>query len=117
MSESAVAPSRAAILPLYAAGFVTAFGSHGIAANLDTALAVRMKSDPIARARNADEVPLSSAIGLVVRERLTGREAPAAAAAAVVGPYVRLAALGRSRRSASWSAAGGRHGSAVRSIP
>jgi cobaltochelatase CobT len=56
-------------------------GYAGIADNLDQALGVRMKSDPIARARNADEVPLSSAIGLLVRERLTSREAPAAAAA------------------------------------
>ncbi len=55
-------------------------GYAGIADNLDQALAMRMRSDPIARARNADEVPLSSAIGLMVRERLTGREAPAAAA-------------------------------------
>ncbi|MFD1788064.1 cobaltochelatase subunit CobT [Sphingomonas floccifaciens] len=56
-------------------------GYAGIAANLDRALAMRMKSDPIARARNADEVPLSSAVALMVRERLTGREAPASAAA------------------------------------
>ena len=56
-------------------------GFAGIAENLDGALAMRMKSDPIARARSRDEVPLSSAIGLMVRERLTGREAPASAAA------------------------------------
>ena len=56
-------------------------GYSGSAANLDTALALRMKSDPISRARNFDEVPLSSALGLMVRERLTGREAPASAAA------------------------------------
>lgn len=55
-------------------------GYAGIAANLDQALAMRMKSDPIARARTFDEVPLSTAIGLMVRERLTGREAPASAA-------------------------------------
>ena len=56
-------------------------GYAGIAANLDQALTLKMKSDPIARARNFDEVPLSSAIGLLVRERLTAREAPASAAA------------------------------------
>ncbi|MBM3928447.1 MAG: cobaltochelatase subunit CobT [Sphingomonadales bacterium] len=56
-------------------------GYAGIAANLDRALAMRMKSDPIARARTAEEVPLSSAVALMVRERLTGREAPASAAA------------------------------------
>ena len=62
---------------------VEALGSRGyvgIADNLDRALAMRMKSDPIARARSADEVPLSSAVALLVRERLTGREAPASAA-------------------------------------
>jgi cobaltochelatase CobT len=56
-------------------------GYAGIAANLDQALTMRMKSDPIARARNFDEVPLSTAIGLLVRERLTTRQAPATAAA------------------------------------
>ncbi|MBN2972915.1 cobaltochelatase subunit CobT [Roseomonas aeriglobus] len=56
-------------------------GYAGVAANLDRALAMRMKLDPIARARTAEEVPLSSAVALMVRERLTGREAPASAAA------------------------------------
>jgi len=55
-------------------------GYAGIADNLEHSLAVRLRSDPIARARNRDEVPLSTAIGLMVRERLTGREAPASAA-------------------------------------
>src|SRR6187549_71575 len=62
---------------------VEALGSRGyagIADNLDHALDVRLRSDPIARARNRDEVPLSTALQLIVRERLTGREAPAAAA-------------------------------------
>ncbi|MES2337090.1 MAG: cobaltochelatase subunit CobT [Pseudomonadota bacterium] len=63
---------------------VEALGSQGyagIAANLDQALTMRMKSDPIARARNFDEVPLSTALALLVRERLTTRTAPASAAA------------------------------------
>ncbi len=55
-------------------------GYAGIEANLDHALAQRMRSDPITRARSRAEVPLSTAIGLLVRERLTGRVAPAAAA-------------------------------------
>ena len=55
-------------------------GYAGIADNLNRAMAMRMKSDPIARARGRDEVPLSSAIGLMVRERLTGLPAPAPAA-------------------------------------
>ncbi|UYY58133.1 cobaltochelatase subunit CobT [Sphingomonas sp. S2-65] len=55
-------------------------GYAGIADNLDHALNVRLRSDPIARARNREEVPLSTALGLMVRERLTGRQAPAGAA-------------------------------------
>ncbi|HWK34955.1 cobaltochelatase subunit CobT [Sphingomonas sp.] len=54
-------------------------GYAGIADNLDHALVMRMKSDPIARARTPEEVPLSSAIQLMVRERLTGRAPPEAA--------------------------------------
>ncbi|RYY28370.1 MAG: cobaltochelatase subunit CobT [Sphingomonadales bacterium] len=62
---------------------VEALGSRGyagIASNLDHALEMRLKSDPISRARNREEVPLSTAVQLMVRERLTGREAPASAA-------------------------------------
>ncbi|GAA4762127.1 cobaltochelatase subunit CobT [Stakelama sediminis] len=51
-------------------------GFEGIAANLDHALAMRLRSDPITRARSKEEVPLSTAIGLMVRERLTGRVPP-----------------------------------------
>src|SRR5690242_17816927 len=54
-------------------------GYRGISDNLDTALAMRLRSDPITRARSSDEVPLSTALGLMVRERLTGRAAPPAA--------------------------------------
>jgi len=62
---------------------VEALGSRGyagIAANLDHALEMRLKSDPITRARGREEVPLSTAVQLLVRERLTGRESPASAA-------------------------------------
>ncbi len=52
-------------------------GYAGIAANLATALDLKLRADPITRARNRDEVPLSTALGLMVRERLTGAEAPA----------------------------------------
>ena len=55
-------------------------GYAGIADNLDRALDVRLRADPIPRARNRDEVPLSTALGLMVRERLTGQESPAIAA-------------------------------------
>ena len=51
-------------------------GMDGVTANLTTALEARMRSDPIVRARSRDEVPLSTAIGLMVRERLTGQAPP-----------------------------------------
>ncbi|WCM25750.1 cobaltochelatase subunit CobT [Sphingomonas sp. QA11] len=55
-------------------------GYAGIAANLATALDLKLRADPITRARNREEVPLSTALGLMVRERLTGAEAPAVTA-------------------------------------
>ena len=55
-------------------------GYRGIADNLETALGVRLRADPITRARNFDEVPLSTAVALMVRERLTGVAAPDACA-------------------------------------
>jgi cobaltochelatase CobT len=61
---------------------VEALGSRamaGVRANLAQSLNVRMRSDPLTRARNRDEVPLSSALGLMVRERLTGEAPPAVA--------------------------------------
>ena len=51
----------------------------GVRANLSHALDMRLRTDPIARAQAADEVPLATAIGLMVRERLTGQAAPASA--------------------------------------
>ncbi|OYY88946.1 MAG: cobaltochelatase subunit CobT [Sphingomonas sp. 28-66-16] len=55
-------------------------GYQGITDNLRTALGVRMRADPITRARTRDEVPLSTAVSLLVRERLTGLAPPAACA-------------------------------------
>src|SRR3546814_318957 len=54
-----------------------------VAANLNEALILKMRSDPISRARGRNEVPLSTAIGLMVRERLTGQAPPEAARAGV----------------------------------
>jgi cobaltochelatase CobT len=65
---------------------VEALGSRGYAGitdNLAHALDVRLRADPITRARTRDEVPLSTALGLLVREALTGVEAPAPAAPGV----------------------------------
>ena len=65
---------------------VEALGSRnmaGIAANLGHALELKMRTDPISRAQAPDEVPISTALSLIVRERLTGAPVPAAAAAGV----------------------------------
>ncbi|WP_293873464.1 MULTISPECIES: cobaltochelatase subunit CobT [unclassified Sphingomonas] len=55
-------------------------GYAGIADNLAHSLDVRLRADPITRARTREEVPLSTALSLLVREKLTGVEAPAVAA-------------------------------------
>ncbi|WP_188062030.1 cobaltochelatase subunit CobT [Sphingobium sp. KCTC 72723] len=65
---------------------VEAIGSRqmeGVRANLNHALELRLKSDAIRRARSADEVPLSTALALKVRERLTGQAIPKDVAAGV----------------------------------
>ena len=52
----------------------------GVADNLSHALEMKLKTDPITRAQAADEVPISTALSLIVRERLTGRAVPEIAA-------------------------------------
>ncbi|WP_375428508.1 cobaltochelatase subunit CobT [uncultured Sphingomonas sp.] len=54
-------------------------GYAGVADNLGVALDMRLRSDPITRARTAPEVPLPTALQLLVREKLTGAAVPAAA--------------------------------------
>ncbi|MBP7951883.1 MAG: cobaltochelatase subunit CobT [Sphingorhabdus sp.] len=58
-------------------------GMTGVAANLNYALDLKLRTDPITRAQAADEVPISSALALIVRERLTGQPVPAIAAQGV----------------------------------
>jgi cobaltochelatase CobT len=72
---------------------VEALGSRamtGVAANLRQMNAARVKADPIVRARNAEEVPLASAVAMIARERLTGEPTPEVAAAALdlVRPWI-----------------------------
>lgn len=65
---------------------VEALGSQsmqGVAANLNQALDMRLRTDPIIRAQAADEVPISTALSLIVRERLTGQAVPEIAAPGV----------------------------------
>jgi len=80
--HTAAAPADAMARAVYDAveqARVEAIGSRameGVRANLNHALDLKLKSDPIRRARSADEVPLSTALALKVRERLTGQAAP-----------------------------------------
>ena len=62
---------------------IEALGSRsmaGVAVNLNHALDMRLRTDPISRAQAANEVPISTALALMVRERLTGEAVPEAAA-------------------------------------
>src|SRR5205807_2637029 len=58
--------------------------------NLAQLTEARVRGDAIMRARSAEEVPLSTAVGLIARERLTGADPPRAAAAglALVAPWI-----------------------------
>ena len=53
----------------------------GMRANLDAALEARTLGDPISRADRREEVPVQSALALLLREKLTGQPVPAVAAA------------------------------------
>jgi cobaltochelatase CobT len=48
----------------------------GIRANLDAAVELRTASDPIVRADSAEDVPLPTALSLMLREALTGEAIP-----------------------------------------
>jgi cobaltochelatase CobT len=62
----------------------------GVRENLAHLTEARVRSDAIVRARNAEEVPLPTAIGLIARERLTGEAPPAAAVAGLklIAPWI-----------------------------
>ena len=54
-------------------------GFAGVGENLAAATELRAASDPIARATEARDVPLSTAVSLMMREALTGKPIPARA--------------------------------------
>src|SRR5438552_7274699 len=62
----------------------------GVKDNLAQLTVARVRADAIVRARNAEEVPLATAVGLIARERLTGDSPPRAAAAGLklVAPWI-----------------------------
>jgi cobaltochelatase CobT len=51
----------------------------GMRGNLSAATELRTRTDPISRAANADEVPMGSALALMLREQVTGQPIPAGA--------------------------------------
>jgi cobaltochelatase CobT len=53
----------------------------GMRENLDASLQMRTLSDPIARAERAEDVPVQTALSLLLREKLTGQPVPEAARA------------------------------------
>jgi cobaltochelatase CobT len=62
----------------------------GVRENLRHLTDARVRGDAIVRARDAEEVPLSTALGLIARERLSGEAPPAAAAQGLklVAPWI-----------------------------
>ena len=62
----------------------------GVRGNLAQLTEARVRGDAIVRARNAEEVPLSTAVALIARHRLTGEEPPRAAAPGLklVAPWI-----------------------------
>ena len=62
----------------------------GVRENLARLTEARVRGDAIVRARTAEEVPLSTAIALIARERLTGDAPPRAALAGLelVAPWI-----------------------------
>ncbi len=55
----------------------------GIRGNLDAATELRTAGDPITRALRAEDVPVPTALGLILREKLTGQPIPRRAAGGV----------------------------------
>jgi cobaltochelatase CobT len=62
----------------------------GVRENLRNLTEARVRSDAIVRARDAEEVPLSTAVSLIARERLTGEAPPVAAVEGLklVAPWI-----------------------------
>jgi cobaltochelatase CobT len=76
-------PAARALFDAVEQARVEAIGARrmeGVAANLTAMLDDRYHRSPFAEARDRDEAPLGDAVAMLVRERLTGLEAPSGAA-------------------------------------
>src|SRR5436305_836784 len=62
----------------------------GVRDNLAQLTEARVRGDAIVRARSAEEVPLSTALGLIARQRLTGEAPPKAASCGLelIAPWI-----------------------------
>ncbi len=77
-------PLAAACFDAMESARVEALGARSMAGmreNLSASLAMRMRSDPISRATSRDDVPVSTAMELMVRQALTGDAPPKGTAA------------------------------------
>ena len=86
-------PDARAVFDALETARVEALGARimdGVRGNLAELTEARVRGDAILRARSADEVPLSTAIGLLARERLTGDAPPPSAKSGLdlVAPWI-----------------------------
>lgn len=86
-------PEARAVFDALETARVEALGSRslgGVRTNLNHLAEARVRGDSITRARNIEEVPLPTAIGLLARERLTGEAPPKAAVPGLelIGPWI-----------------------------
>jgi cobaltochelatase CobT len=75
-------PDARAVFDALETARVEALGARamgGVRENLSHLSDARVRADAIVRARNAEEVPLATAVALIARERLSGDAPPAAA--------------------------------------
>jgi cobaltochelatase CobT len=75
-------PEARAVFDALETARVEALGARamaGVRANLAELADARIRGDAIVRARNVEEVPLATAVGLIARERLSGEAPPKAA--------------------------------------
>ena len=82
-SSSPADPDARAVFDALETARVEALGARsmgGVRDNLAQLTEARVRGDAITRARDAEEVPLATAVGLLARERLTGEGPPQAAA-------------------------------------
>ncbi|WP_114227301.1 MULTISPECIES: cobaltochelatase subunit CobT [Sphingomonas] len=82
--QAPLEPEARAVFDALESARIEALGARampGVRDNLAALTESRVRTDPITRARSADEVPLSTALNLLARERLTGEAPPQAAKA------------------------------------